>query len=243
MSFAARIRYIITPYPCGPKLLVCRVQRFRRVVVCHSWLKHMESDVDICLWTEPTCSNRPHPRLNSFTCPSSTVNNLTHLTKVVGSMVSAPPLPLLLRLLLRLMPFRLALTPSCPNHLTYPRPLLFLQMAIEQRKHPMVQSMTPLDIHSRNRFPPVSTAPLATRASPHRLRAFPRMLLAASPNARNSNTPLPPPVPDTLLHPTLSSPSPRTSSTMWSAIPHLFQTLSASRKASELSLGPLWALG
>ena len=60
----------------------------------------MESDVDICLWTEPTGSNRPHPRLNSFTsatCRSSTVNNLTHLTMTVDPLVLllAPTLPLM----------------------------------------------------------------------------------------------------------------------------------------------------
>ena len=94
------------------------------------------------------------PRLSSKR-KSHSVNNLTHLTKVVGSMAPAPPLPLLIYLLLRLMPFRLALTPFCPNHLTYPRPLRIQLLRSEQRKHSMVQSMIPLDIHKRNHCLPV----------------------------------------------------------------------------------------
>ena len=103
----------------------------------------------------------PIPRSQRLSSKRKThsVNNLTHLTKVVGSMAPALPLPLLIYLFLRLKPFRLALTLFCPNHLTYPRPLRIQLLRSEKRKVSMVQSIMLLDIHNKSHCLPVPTVP------------------------------------------------------------------------------------
>ena len=158
-------------------------------------------------YTPPYAMPIPRSQRLSSKRKTHSVNNLTHLTKVVGSMAPALPLPLLIYPLLRRKPFRLALTLFCPNHLTYPRPLRIQLLRSEQRKHSMVQSIPLLAIHNRNNCLPTVIALLAiARASP---QLFPPTVVLPTPpsaaflSAINSSPPFQQKTPGTPMQPTL----------------------------------------